>query len=86
MASTSTSLDHLYSLKFVTNHQEIIIRKENYSHKREKLCIVGITGKKMPVMIYITPNAPYFTLMRLCKLQMKHIPLDIGNLIVQEFK
>ena len=30
-------------------------------------------------------NTPYVTLVRLCKLQMKHIPLGGGNLIVQEF-
>ena len=34
----------------------------------------------------IAYNTPYVALMRLCKLQMKHIPLGIGNLMVQEFK
>jgi hypothetical protein len=30
-------------------------------------------------------NTHYVALMRPCKLQMKHIPLGIRNLIVQEF-
>ena len=44
---------------------------------------------KMPVtriIVYITYNMPYVALMRLYKLQMKHIPLGmVGKLIVQEF-
>ena len=42
----------------------------------------------MPVtrMVYIAYNtlAIYVALMRLCKSQMKHIPLGIGNLIAQK--
>ena len=42
----------------------------------------------MTKMMHITYNMPYVqvALMRLCKLQMKHLPLGIGNLIAQEFK
>ena len=54
------------------------------------MCIVGNWWEmvRMPVtrMMYITYNTPYVTLVRCCNLQMKHIPLGMGNLIVQEFK
>ena len=54
------------------------------------MCIVG-SYMKIPVtkMMHITYNTPYVqvALIRLCKLQMKHLPLlGIDSLIVQEFK